>query len=54
MSAAGSAAGFSLFRPEALEAQRQALLGRVPIIPLLAHWSCARRATDGCGSGLIK
>lgn len=39
MSAADSAAGFRLFRAAALEAQRQALVGRVPINPPLAHGS---------------
>lgn len=37
MSAAGMAAGFQLFRPEALEAQRQAALGHILINPPLAH-----------------
>lgn len=44
MSAAGSAAGFSLFRPEALEAQRQAGLGRILINPPLAHGLLAATA----------
>ncbi|THD09294.1 hypothetical protein [Metallibacterium scheffleri] len=44
MSAAGSAAGFRLFRPEALEAQRQALLGRILINTPLAHWLVAATA----------
>lgn len=39
MSAADSAAGFRLFRSAALEAQRQALLRRVPINPPLVHGS---------------
>ena len=37
MSAACTAEGFRLFRPEALDAQRQALLGRILINPQLAH-----------------
>jgi len=38
MSAASTAAGHRLFRPEALEAQRQALLGRILINTQLAYW----------------
>lgn len=54
MSAASTAEGHKLFRPEALEAQRQALLGRILINTPLAHGSCAGRAAAGCGSGQIK
>ena len=45
MSAASTAEGFRLFRPEALEAQRQALLGRILINTPLAHWLVAATAT---------
>ena len=38
MSAASTAKGHRLFRPEALEAQRQALLGRILINTPLAYW----------------
>ncbi|MBW8074142.1 MULTISPECIES: hypothetical protein [Metallibacterium] len=41
MSAASTVEGFRLFRPEALDAQRQALLGRVLINTPLAHWMVA-------------
>ena len=44
MSAASTAAGHRLFRPEALEAQRQALLGRILINTPLAHWLVAATA----------
>ena len=44
MSAASTTEGFRLFRPEALEAQRQALLGRVLINTPLAHWLVAAMA----------
>ena len=44
MSAASTADGFRLFRPEALEAQRQALLGRILINTPLAHWLVAATA----------
>ena len=44
MSAASTAEGFQLFRPEALEAQRQALLGRILINTPLAHWLLAATA----------
>ena len=44
MSAASTAEGFRLFRPEALEAQRQALLGRILINTPLAHWLLAATA----------
>ena len=44
MSAASTVEGFRLFRPEALEAQRQALLGRVLINTPLAHWMVAATA----------
>ena len=44
MSAAGTAEGHRLFRPEALEAQRQALLGRILINTPLAHWLVAATA----------
>ena len=44
MSAASAAEGFRLFRPEALEAQRQALLGRILINTPLAHWLLAATA----------
>ncbi len=44
MSAASTAEGFRLFRPEALEAQRQAALGRVLINTPLAHWLVAATA----------
>ena len=44
MSAASTAEGFRLFRPEALEAQRQALLGRILINTPLAHWLVAATA----------
>ena len=40
MSAASTAEGFRLFRSEALEAQRQAGLGRI-LHTLLAHWLVA-------------
>ena len=38
MSAASTVEGHQLFRPEALEAQRQALLGRILINTPLAYW----------------
>ena len=41
MSAASTAAGFRLFRSEALEAQREALLGRILINAPLTHWLVA-------------
>ena len=41
MSAASTAEGHQLFRPEALEAQRQALLGRILINTPLARWLVA-------------
>ena len=44
MSAASTVEGLRLFRPEALEAQRQALLGRVLINTPLAHWLLAATA----------
>lgn len=44
MSAASTAEGHRLFRPEALEAQRQALLGRILINTPLAHWLVAATA----------
>jgi len=44
MSAASTVAGHRLFRPEALEAQRQALLGRILINTPLAHWLVAATA----------
>ncbi len=44
MSAASTAEGHRLFRPEALEAQRQALLGRILINMPLAHWLVAATA----------
>ena len=44
MSAASTAEGFRLFRSEALEAQRQAALGRVLINTPLAHWLVAATA----------
>ncbi|MHB8387878.1 MAG: hypothetical protein ACYC97_06635 [Metallibacterium sp.] len=44
MSAASTAEGHRLFRPEALEAQRQALLGRILINTPLAHWLMAAMA----------
>ena len=44
MSAASTTEGFRLFRPEALEAQRQALLGRILINTPLAHWLVAATA----------
>ena len=44
MSAASTAEGFRLFRSEALEAQRQAGLGRVLINTPLAHWLVAATA----------
>ena len=44
MSAASTAEGHQLFRPEALEAQRQALLGRILINMPLAHWLAAATA----------
>ncbi len=44
MSAAGTAEGHRLFRPEALEAQRQALLGRILINTPPAHWLLAATA----------
>ncbi|WP_297920080.1 hypothetical protein [Metallibacterium sp.] len=44
MSAASTAEGHQLFRPEALEAQRQALLGRILINTPLAHWLVAATA----------
>ena len=44
MSAAGTAEGHQLFRPEALEAQRQALLGRILINTPLAHGLLAATA----------
>ena len=44
MSAASTAEGCRLFRPEALEAQRQALLGRILINTPLAHWLLAATA----------
>ena len=44
MSAAGTAEGHRLFRPEALEAQHQALLGRILINTPLAHWLLAATA----------
>ena len=44
MSAASAAEGFRLFRPEALEAQRQAKLGRILINTPLAHWLVAATA----------
>ena len=47
MSAASTVEGFRLFRlfrPEALEAQRQALLGRILINTPLAHWLVAATA----------
>ena len=44
MSAASTVEGFRLFRSEALEAQRQAALGRVLINTPLAHWLLAATA----------
>ena len=44
MSAAGTAEGHRLFRPEALEAQRQTLPGRILINTPLAHWLLAATA----------
>ena len=44
MSAASSVKGYDLFRPQALEAQRQALLGRILINTPLAHWLVAAMA----------
>ena len=44
MSAAGTAEGHRLFRPEALEALRQALPGRILINTPLAHWLLAATA----------
>ena len=44
MSAASTVEGQRLFRPEALEAQRQALLGRILINTPLAHWLVAATA----------
>ena len=44
MSAASTAEEIRLFRPEALEAQRQALLGRILINTPLAHWLVAATA----------
>ena len=44
MSAASTVEGHRLFRPEALEAQRQALLGRILINTPLAHWLVAATA----------
>ena len=41
MKVASTAEGFRLFRSEALEAQRQALLGRILINTPLAHWLVA-------------
>ena len=54
MSAAGTAEGHRLFRPEALEAQRQALPARIPINTPLAHWLLAAgRHGGGAGRGLV-
>ncbi len=44
MSAASNVKGYDLFRPQALEAQRQALLGRILINTPLAHWLVAATA----------
>ena len=55
MSAAGTAEGHRLFRPEALEAQRQALPARIPINTPLAHWLLAAgRHGGGAGRGLVR
>ncbi|EQD35931.1 hypothetical protein B1B_16700, partial [mine drainage metagenome] len=39
MGAAGTTGTYSLFRPEALEAQRRAALGRIQVNTPLAHWA---------------
>ncbi len=39
MGAASTTGTYGLFRPEALEAQRQALLGRIQVNTPLAHWA---------------
>lgn len=39
MSAAEAVASHGLFRPEALEAQRRATLGRIQVNTPLAHWA---------------
>lgn len=39
MSAAEAVASHGLFRPEALEAQRRAALGRIQVNTPLAHWA---------------
>ncbi|EQD51234.1 secretion, membrane fusion protein, partial [mine drainage metagenome] len=39
MSAASTTGTYSLFRPEALEAQRRAALGRIQVNTPLAHWA---------------
>ena len=44
MGTASTAAWLSPFRPEALEAQRHALLGRILINTPLAHWLVAAAA----------
>lgn len=61
MSAASTAEGRRLFRPEAQEAQRQALLGRILINTPLAYWwitcvdlRCCRSDGDASSSAGVR
>ena len=53
MSTAEAVASHGLFRPETLEAQRRAALGRIQVNTPLAHWSVSEFVVAFIGALLV-